>query len=89
MVFQETFELGQRQKCRRVLLKLLVKQAKKVGRRPVYLETLLIAVPDTEGVRLATVHHTKKLRLRLVSAEAQRFTVVLAVYHPVFWGFRV
>ena len=70
VVFQVRLELVQRQKGRGVLLKLLVKQAKKVGRRPVDEETLFIAGLNTKGVRLTPVHHPKKLRLRLVSAEA-------------------
>ena len=85
VVFQVCLELVQRQKGRGVLLKLLVKQSKKVGRRPVDEESLLIAGLDTERVWSTPVHHPKKLRLRLVSAEARRFTRVLAFYHPIFW----
>ena len=78
-------EIVKRQKGRGVLLKLLVKQSKKVGRHPVDEESLLIAGLDTERIWSTPVHHPKKLRLRLVSAEARRFTRVLAFYHPIFW----
>ena len=67
------------------MLKLLVKQSKKVGRRPVDEESLLIASLDTERVWFTPVHHPKKLRLRFVSAEARRLPRVLAFYHSVFW----
>ena len=85
VVLQVRLELVQRQKGRGVLLKLLVKQSKKLGRRPVDEQILLIAGLDTERVRSAPVHHSKKLCLRFISAEARRFTGVLAFYHlPVF-----
>ena len=71
VVLQVSLELVQRQKGRGVLLKLLVKHAKKLGRRPVDEETLLIAGLDTERVWSTPVHHSKKLRLRFVSAEAR------------------
>jgi hypothetical protein len=67
------------------LLKLLVKEAKKLRRRPVDEESLLIAGLDTERVWFTPVHHPKKLRLRFVSAEARRLPRVLAFYHSVFW----
>ena len=85
VVFHVRLELVQRQKGRGVLLKLLVKQSKKVGRRPVDEESLLIASLDTQRVWFTPVHHPKKLRLRFVSAEARRLPRVLAFYHGVFW----
>ena len=67
------------------MLKLLVKEAKKLLKRPVDEEILFIAGLDTERVQRTPVHHSKKLRLRFVSAEARRLPRVLAFYHSVFW----
>ena len=84
VVFHVRLELVQRQKGSGILPKLLVKQSKKLGRHPVDVQTLLIAGLDTERFRSTPVHHPKKLRLRFISAEARRFTGVLAFHLPVF-----
>ena len=61
VVFHVRLELVQPQKGRGVLLKLLVKEAKKLRRRPVDEESLLIASLDTQRVWFTPVHHSKKL----------------------------